>query len=413
MLNLPDMDFVLSVFSKEVNDSDIAVGNVNDVKRLLEFAQMQGCSCLVGNYLLNNTDLPDDYKSLLKEKVETGKYTCFAKYIFLINLLKKFYESGINAVVLKGYSVARLYKNPFLRISGDVDLLVDPNSEKAAEDALKKYGFKIVHKRKPHEHHSAFTHPVYGMLELHIKLFEDEISNVWFADSSSPLYVEIKTKKVTLAKQNFMVLDDESQLLHIFFHLAKHFVENGISVRMMFDFALSCKEFKDTVDFEKVRSIIEKSGFINLYNAIFSFLLKYCGFKENDMPPFIKTEDSLVDALYADLVYGGWLGMFNSTSGQVLNNFTTQKANKIKAGKDELFRNRKGFVYYLGAIFPSPKKIIKMYSYSKKYPLLFPVALINRYLDILKRKINKNLKDRTNIRDKARFELLKKFELID
>ncbi len=412
-MNLPDMDLVLSVFSKEMYDSDIAVGNVDDVNRLLDFAHKQGCFYVVANYLLNNIDLPEDFKSLLKERVEAGKYTSFAKYIFLINLLKKLEKNGIKAVVLKGYSVARFFKNPFLRISGDIDLLVDCDNEKAAKKILEKTNFKLIHKRKPHEHHSSYKHPVYGMLELHVKLFEDEISNVWFADSASPLYVEIKTKKTELNNQTFRVLDDEAQLLHIFFHLAKHFVENGISVRMMFDFALSCKEFKDTVDFEKVRSIIEKSGFIKLYNSIFSFLIKYCGFKEKDLPAFTKTEDSFADALYSDLVNGGWLGLFNTTSGEVLNNFTSQKVNKIKANQDELFRNRKGFVYYLSALFPSPKKIIKMYSYSEKRPLLFPVALINRYIDILKRKTDKSLKEKLNIRDKARFDLLKKFELLD
>lgn len=84
-----------------------------------------------------------------------------------------FAQHGIDAVVLKGASIARLYPTPSARVSSDVDLLVRPRDLERASDALLSLGYECSDSEAmrrwslEHHHHHFFAHAASIPVELH------------------------------------------------------------------------------------------------------------------------------------------------------------------------------------------------------------------------------------------------------
>ncbi len=64
----------------------------------------------------------------------------------------------LNLLVLKGVSAARYYPSPFLRKSGDIDILAgDGENLECARRLIKGYGY-IEKKHQHSQHHAEFSH---------------------------------------------------------------------------------------------------------------------------------------------------------------------------------------------------------------------------------------------------------------
>ncbi|MCL2695518.1 MAG: nucleotidyltransferase family protein, partial [Clostridiales bacterium] len=97
----------------------------------------------------------------------------------ILRLLADLDGMGIRAAVLKGFAVGESYAVPECRISGDVDLLVDPKDEARTIALLTGQGF-TVQRRCVDAHHDIAVHPSLGLVELHVRLYEEMFGQHWF-----------------------------------------------------------------------------------------------------------------------------------------------------------------------------------------------------------------------------------------
>lgn len=86
-------------------------------------------------------------------------------------------EKGIRAASLKGpVLAARLYEDAAVRVSTDLDVLVDPESLDAAVDALRPLGYEpergeVARFFREHHHHVHVFHPTLPVVELHFAAY--------------------------------------------------------------------------------------------------------------------------------------------------------------------------------------------------------------------------------------------------
>jgi hypothetical protein len=96
-----------------------------------------------------------------------------------IELLSELQSVGVTATLLKGISTAdEFYSPPYLRVMGDVDILIKNAEEDRARITLSRLGYKISdeqwrqYRRVAKHHFPATRHPVTGiMVEVHTGLF--------------------------------------------------------------------------------------------------------------------------------------------------------------------------------------------------------------------------------------------------
>ena len=135
-------------------------------------------------------------------------------------------QAGIAHIFLKGAALRRLYPQPWLRTSVDVDVLVRKEEhEKAIALLCSKLGYTLG-LRTPHDAHLDF--PSGQHAELHVLLSGTEsaeavLSRVW--EMSSP--AEGKLWERALSPEMFYVY-------HIA-HMAKHFENGGCGIRPLMD----------------------------------------------------------------------------------------------------------------------------------------------------------------------------------
>lgn len=139
----------------------------------------------------------------------------------LVRTLGALNEAGITPTPLKGVALsARLYGDPLMRATSDVDLLVRPEELPTAEAVLQRmglalYGGPSVGYSRTHHHHVNYVGSG-GMVELHfraIAAFDSHISTELFLEQSRPGEFDGYAIRVP---------DPTRELLHLAVHAAQH-----------------------------------------------------------------------------------------------------------------------------------------------------------------------------------------------
>lgn len=139
-----------------------------------------------------------------------------------VRLLEAFGQAGLSPIALKGPVLAqRLYANPLVRPSTDLDVLVAPGELERARAALESLGQRQVHDpalADPFEdhHHLSYVGPL-GLVELHFRLTHT-FGGGHFDDEA------VRARAVSHAFEHLSVrvLAPEDEFLYLATHAANH-----------------------------------------------------------------------------------------------------------------------------------------------------------------------------------------------
>ena len=169
----------------------------------------------------------------------------------LEEVCRLFEERGIPHLPLKGAVIRRYYKEPWMRTSADIDMLVREEDVERAGDALKEALEYREEAQGTHYDRSFFS--LSGVhLELHFKTMADDravnahsvLERMWeFSDLEDGW------------KYRYINSDEMFYFYHIA-HMVKHFENKGCGVRFFLDLWMLChrKEF----DREKRNAMLEQ-----------------------------------------------------------------------------------------------------------------------------------------------------------
>ena len=263
----------------------------------------------------------------------------------MIDEIKRiFNENKIDFILLKGSVIRKIYPKHFLRLQGDVDVLVREKDIDLATKVLINEGYQQGHAWL---HHIEFQKNNM-IMELHHHLFKDP--KQWNGYFVSPWE---HTLKVENHEYRF---DDTYFVMYEIAHLAKHFKGDGAGIRPFIDFyyIFNCNE----VDFENIKKAANKIGLENFLNSIYNVIGYFFGFDKVKYQPINCLKD------YVEII------IQSGTHGHSKN--SNYYANRLAGKKQSKFK------FYLTALFPSHEKMKLMYPYLNKYPILYPWARICR-----------------------------------
>lgn len=330
---------------------------------------------LVGCALLNSPELncPEQYREYALNVMRTASSGNLVRKQRVLHFLGELKAVGINAQVLKGYAAARYYAYPECRDAGDTDLLIEPCDEKRVNEFLQGKGFQIL-ERSASSYHTIAAHPKYGKLEMHVSLHNEIVEDIWFQDINKSDLVQEKSVTVEESEGSFETLGDTDHLIFITLHMIKHFIGSGLTVRMLLDVALYFSHNSATIDHQRFWNVIDRLKYTKIVNGVFSLLVREGGFSSDDFPG-MKMEPEAAEALVKDLVFGGYMGI-NETSDRHTAAMIYNRKLALR-GKSEIqyrlymvfWKLRSATTY----MFPSKQLLERMYPVVKRYPVLNPL----------------------------------------
>lgn len=225
----------------------------------------------------------------------------------IIKLFKLLIDNGISPILMKGQGIASNYKNPFHRISGDIDVFTGKQNYDKANKLLSLEG-KVLEKWSPihlmfnwhgvsvenHRLLAKMASPI-NNLKLN-KLIEE-----WFIPERLS-DIEIEDYKITVPPIDFDVV-------FILLHAVIHLMGYGVGLRQIIDWTLLLYNKKDQIDSEVVKSLLKKLGLIKAARIFGVLAVKYIGLpKEYLIIPYSYSDEKLAEKLLDDIWHNGNFG---------------------------------------------------------------------------------------------------------
>lgn len=298
---------------------------------------------------------------------------------FLETVLKKFEESSIKCILLKGALLADLYPNPSLRISGDIDLYVKEKDEVAAIKILREAGFEVEPRMK-NEYHSECHHKIIKSLELHVSLYEDYCSDLWF--NSIAFDTDKTVRYTTKAGYSYTALDTNEQFLFNILHLIKHFLSSGVGIRQICDIMLFEEKNREKINEQRYKEAMKSLKFDYFMDCCNAIAVKYLGAKRENLiwinEKAVKSEDC--EKILTDIEEGGIFGHNNPNRRGFSKAYTDAicKAKFSDGGAEYMSNRNKGTL--VSRIFLNYDNMKKIYPYLKRGKWLLPFAWLHRGL---------------------------------
>lgn len=348
-----------------------------DWEAVLQFANEQTVLTLV-QYAVKTAPfaIPEEIRKSASARLQQTAMQALIRRIGVLRVLGELEKQGITAAVIKGFAIARDYAQPDVRISGDADIYIDEKDEKQALTVFEQFGFSYTPRGRT-EKDTILTHPKYGVVELHVSLFGRLIHQIWHREESFVLaepYQQVQTEDGA-----YNMLGGTDHFLFVLEHMMKHFIIDGMSLKMLMDVGVLWVNHRDTLDCERIGKFLEQRKYQTAVYIFHHILFRYCGF------PLETLQDEWKEALQVgetavleDMEHRGVSGFkiedsYNQRDALRIYNAAVQK----KAGSFGGW----GLVdteSLLRAIFPPVAVMKEKYPQMKKAGFLYPVAWLHR-----------------------------------
>ena len=355
-------------------------GSIDNWEYVCRIATEQAVLPLLGCALINGAKLecPDVYRNHILAAMRDVSSKNIIKRQRITNLLHELEIQGFHVTLLKGYALADCYEYPECRYSVDTDILVSPEEEKAVCDFLRQREF-VVAKRNPVSHHTVCHHKRYGMLEVHVGLYDDIVGDVWFQAKCGEI-VQQQPIRIENSNGSYTTLGHTDHLIFLVLHMIKHFISNGLSLGMMLDVALYWRKHQQEIEAQRVWKLLDLLSYTTVFACILWSLVRYAGFSETEFAGLKPVSENLVTLVLSDLESGGRMGIKENSiredSAFVYNRLVMLRdKNKLQYYAYMLRWKLKGI---WSALFPTREHLSKAYPSVIKHPWLVPLAWMHR-----------------------------------
>lgn len=383
---------LLYLFGAASLGKEVVIEGEINVEEIRKYAIEQGIWTVIFKKLEKICDISEyknEFFSIVVKSIRKTEHNSF--------ILKELEKNGVECCLLKGNAVSRLYHIPECRVSGDVDILINPADEKKSIQILSENGYK-VDKRKTNDHHFKAYHSVGGLLEVHVMLYSKVTEEVIF--NGKKFYSE-PYQEITINNNRCKTLGINDGLMYLTAHYIKHLINSGGGIRQMMDLLLYIEHYKKDIDFEKYYEILRQLRYEKLIKVVLSIGAKYFGFNYE-----VVEEDLMLEVL-DDTEQGGIFGFSSTDRNGFYNSYCKRRATGSKI-KYNIFYMLKGEGTFLRIFFPSKRNMHRL-GYDDK--ILF-VAWLKRFYGVLFKKRPSNVEAKKS-GIAARMVLMKNLNMIE
>lgn len=331
-----------------------------DWQALYNLAQSHNVTGLVGRIL---ADLPTDHRppKALAVAFRQGMgqtLMSYEKRMVAVQVMEQtLTDAHIPYLTVKGACTAAAYPDPSLRTCGDTDIVLTPEHQREAVQALEQRGFA---KKVTHDDVVMLT--LHGFeFELHTRL--ESINDGSCALLANPFAPEVAYNK----SKNIWVLQPVYAVYYTVLHLLHHIKTGGAGVRMLLDTDLLLR--KDPTLAPQVLELAERSGLERSFGCILALCKQWL---DTPLPCSVPALDTdTVEKFAAVILGGGVFGHGNGNTGAVF--LARQKAVK---GDNTPFTRLVALFRYC---FPKADYMAYQFPYLTRRPWLLPFAYLHRF----------------------------------
>lgn len=375
-MNVRDLLFSLvnyTIKGEAINKSEVEDSvSAEKLGALFKVSKGHDVAHLVGVALLENgISLEGELEQSFFQEIEKAKLRYEMMRADCLEIYELFDSNNIDYMPLKGAVVRKYYREPWMRTSCDIDILVRYDDlQRAKELLVSELKYRLD---SAEEYHDISLYSPFGMhLELHYSICENNnkydkiLERVWeFAYSATQ-----NGRKYALEEPYF--------LFHMIAHTAYHFACGGCGLRSVLDIwiLLVRAEFER----EALFSLLKEGGLFEFFEKI-SELAEYWFGKRNEV-------SELVLEMEKHILLGGTYG----TSGRSVAFKSAKKGGKFK--------------YFMSRIFMPYESLAILYPVIKKHKILTPFCQVARWFGVIfkSKRIAKEMKkiaaaDKSQIED--------------
>ncbi len=337
-----------SINDVKLGDDEKNLITLETLPILFQLAKNHDVAHLVGDALDKNGLLPDG--SEVKKRFIRERDMSFWRYeqqrYELENICKALENAKIKFIPLKGSVLRKYYKEPWMRTSCDIDVLVHKENLTKAISELQNnlnYSYESTGNHDAHLYSKSGVH-----LELHYQLNHSQekwtavLDNVWNHLHSGDVYHAVMTNEMFY-------------FYHIA-HMAEHFKVGGCGVRSFLDLHLLKKHV--AYNQEVLAELLEKGG-LKAFDRAVCALADYWFTDGEESPVVLELNDFILNA-----------GMYGDMKNRVAIE-KAQKKSKIKV----LFSR----------IFLPYSQLKYQYPNLQKHPIFYPFYVVKRWFKLLKK----------------------------
>lgn len=331
-----------------------------DWQALYNLAQSHNVTGLVGRIL---ADLPADHRppealAVAFRQAMGQTLMAYEKRMAAVQVMEQtLTDAHIPYLTVKGACTAAAYPDPSLRTSGDTDIVLTPDNQKKAVQALEQRGFA---KKVTHDDVVMLTLRGFEF-ELHTRL--ESINDGSRALLANPFAPEVAYNK----SKNIWVLQPVYAVYYTVLHLLHHIKTGGAGVRMLLDTDLLLR--KDPTLAPQVLDLAERSGLERSFGCILALCKQWL---DTPLPCSVPALDTdTVEKFAAVILGGGVFGHGNGNTGAVF--LARQKA--ADGSKTPFTRFAALFRY----CFPKADYMAYQFPYLIRWPCLLPFAYLHRF----------------------------------
>ncbi len=279
----------------------------------------------------------------------------------------KLSEKGIRPVLLKGQAYALAYPDKALRQCGDIDLYVGEENYRNAYLVTKELGWESNEQFDPNAKHYGCS--LNGVrIELHrvAGILPTFRSNMLFQKWSHRQlqvnrYIDIEGKDIAVPTPLFDVL-------FVFKHMYNHFINGGIGLRHVCDWAMLLHAHHKEIDTVELERFLKDFRLLRGWRLFAPIAVRYLGLPENECPLYSRKYFRNAERILSFIIKEG--------------NFGRATGKKTRRPKSYPIRKLYSFVWVTGKL--APKLSID------------PQLILMEYINLLRDGVIRVLKDINN-----------------
>lgn len=251
---------------------------------------------------------------------------------------------GLTPVLLKGQGIATCYHNPVRRQCGDIDVFTGKQGVNVADEALLQAGGVMIDT-------TSFKH---SQAEYQDAIIENHyIAGDFNSPSANRKFQQLadhhlctQTSSVRLNGAAVAVPGATFNAIFIFTHAFNHFLQGGIGLRHVCDWASTIAVHRNEIDAKAVRDFLRSVNLERASQAFAYVAVQHVGLERSALP-FELSEKAAVwgEELLKEILHTGNFGRYNPTA--------TQRPEGYWAGKWHTFTRTVGRCGKLRTLAPS------------------------------------------------------------
>ncbi|MDE6311536.1 MAG: nucleotidyltransferase family protein [Muribaculaceae bacterium] len=228
-------------------------------------------------------------------------------------LVAFFKGHGIEGVLLKGQGVARYYRVPQLRQSGDIDFYVGIGPYEKSIELSKAHLITEPQKSTQNQEEFAFymdnvvveLHRVATILfsPIRRKRFQKWIVEE-LEQSPKRRTLKIGSAEITLPSYDF-------DAIFVFYHAWRHYVMEGIGLRQLCDWTMIFRSHSSDIDPERLTENLRRFGLTKPWKLFACIAVNYLGLQADLMPLYDPSYSKKAEKILKKIVEEGNFGRYS------------------------------------------------------------------------------------------------------